>query len=100
MKLKNVTLALCAIMLPLVLSGCLYSHVRHPLDLDLHETRLGTKVGESTARSILWLFAWGDAGTQAAAQQGNLTKLYHMDTEITFILFGLYASSTTIVYGD
>lgn len=100
MKLKNTLLALPLLALPLLLSGCLYSHVRHPLDLDLQETRLGTKAGESSARSILWLFAWGDAGTQAAAQNGGLTKLYHMDTEITFIFFGLYASSTTIVYGD
>jgi hypothetical protein len=86
--------------LSLTLGGCIYSHVRRPLDLDLQETQLGSKVGTSSARSILWLVAWGDAGTEAAAKQGGITTLKHMDMEYTFVLFGLYAQVTTIVYGD
>ena len=30
--------------------------------------RLGDKVGTSTLKSVLWMVAWGDAGTQAAAK--------------------------------
>lgn len=93
-------LAAPVLLLPLLNTGCLYSHVRHPLDTDLQDTRLGSKQGEATARSILWLVAWGDAGTEAAARSGGISTLRHMDTELVFVFFGLYASTTTIVYGD
>jgi len=84
----------------LLAPGCLYAHVRTPLDTDLATTKLGSKTGESTARSLLWLFAWGDAGTAAAAKDGGLTTLNHMDAEVLVVLFGLYTETTTIVYGD
>jgi hypothetical protein len=51
-------------------------------------------------KSVLWLIAWGDAGTAAAAKQGGLTTVNHMDRETLFVLFGLYSKSTTIVYGE
>ena len=51
-------------------------------------------------QSILWLVAWGDAGTQAAALEGGLTTLRHMDIEVVTVLFGLYYKETTIVYGN
>jgi hypothetical protein len=55
-----ITLALwCA----LASSGCAYYNVTTPLDTDLDRTQLGSKVGESRAQSVLWLAAWGDAGT-------------------------------------
>jgi TRL-like protein family len=95
------TLARLACLLPLALTpGCLFAHVRTPLDTDLTVTTLGNKVGESTARSILWLVAWGDAGTAAAAANGGLTTLRQMDAEVLVVLFGLYTEETTIVYGD
>lgn len=81
-------------------TSCVFTHIRTPLDTDLQETRLGSKRGEATARSIAWLVAWGDAGTRAAAENSGITVLRQMDTELLFVLFGLYASSTTIVYGD
>jgi TRL (tRNA-associated locus)-like protein len=93
---------LAALLLPplLFLPACIYSHVRAPLDTDLSVTKLGAKTGESTARSILWLVAWGDAGAAAAAKEGGITTLNHMDVETLFIFFGVYAQTTTIVYGD
>ncbi len=80
--------------------ACMYSNIKVPLDTDLHETQMGDKVGESTYRSVLWLFAWGDAGTDAAAREGGITTLRHMDQQVFLILFGLYRTQTTIVYGD
>jgi len=50
--------------------------------------------------SILWLFAWGDAGQARAARSGDVTIITHMDREMQVILFGLYSRVTTIVYGD
>jgi len=87
--------------LPVLFSqGCLYSNIRTPLDTDLATTKLGAKRGTSTARSILGLFAWGDASSAAAAKDGNITTLNHMDQETFAILFFVYAQYTTIVYGD
>ncbi len=50
--------------------------------------------------SILWLFAWGDASTAAAAKQGDITTVNHMDLEFLNVIFGIYTETTTIVYGN
>ena len=81
-------------------TGCVYMNVTIPLDRDLDETRLGDKVGKSTAHSVLWLVAWGDAGTQAAARDGGIEVLRHADTEILAVLGFVYARQRTVVYGD
>ncbi len=87
-----------ALLLPLLLCGCI-TNVSVPLDKDLHDTTLGDKVGESTFHSVLALFAWGDAGTQAAARDGGITVLTHADKRI-FSVFGfIYYRQTTVVYG-
>lgn len=84
----------------LLSSGCAYMNVRRPLGTDFNKTELGAKEGRSTARSALWLFAWGDAGTRAAANQGGIKVIYHADDEYFMLLWGLYASRTTVLYGD
>lgn len=98
--MKSPRLAAAALALAALCPGCLFAKVRTPLDTDLSVTKLGAKTGESTARSILWLFAWGDASSAAAAREGGIATLNHMDQESLFIFFGLYAEYTTIVYGD
>jgi len=80
--------------------GCVYLNVTSPLDTDLHETRLGSKVGVSEMKSVLGLVAWGDAGTQAAARAGQITTLRHADTQTFAILGFVYVRQRTIVYGD
>ncbi len=67
---------------------------------DLNETDLGDKVGESSYQSVLGLVAWGDAGTQAAAKDGNIKTLKHADQKIFSVLWGLYFKQTTVVYGN
>ncbi len=83
----------------LFLNGCLFIHVKSPLDTNLDKTVLGNKIGKSSYQSILWLVAWGDAGTAAAAKNGGITELNHMDIEYFTIFFGTYYKATTIVYG-
>ena len=83
-----------------LLSGCLYSNVVAPLDTDLNKTVVGQKEGRASTYSVLWLVSWGDAGVAAAAKNGGLTTLHHMDVQVQNILFGLYVKETTIVYGD
>ncbi len=82
------------------LSGCLFTHVKTPYDTNLDKTVLGAKKGEATLRSVLWLVAWGDAGTAAASDNGQIKTLNQMDREILSVLFGLYYQETTIVYGN
>ena len=81
-------------------TGCIYSHITTPLDLDLDRTRLGDKVGVAEWQSVLGLVAWGDAGTQAAAKQGGLTQINHADLETLVILAIVYHRETTILYGE
>jgi len=83
-----------------LLSGCAYTNVRRPLDSNFDRTDLGLKEGKASSYSVLWLVAWGDAGTKAAAKDGGLTVIKHADTETLSILLGLYVRQTTVVYGD
>lgn len=92
------TLILVSVLL--TLSGCAYVNVKSPLDVDLDRTTLGTKTGVSEARSVLWLFAWGDASYAAAAKNGGITTMRHADQEVFNILFGLYTRWRVVVYGD
>jgi hypothetical protein len=89
-----------ALLVALSLTGCLYSNISVPLDTDLDRTELGSKVGRSRAHNVMFLFAWGDAGTQAAAEDGQIKVLTHADRELYLILFGLYGRQTTVVYGE
>lgn len=99
--MKNSILkSLTAILLAAFLGGCLYTDVQRPLDDDYLNTELGAKVGRASNHSIMWLVAWGDAGSKAAAEEGGLKVIRHADTEFFSVLFGLYTRTTTIVYGD
>ena len=98
--MKRIVYGVVATMVVCVLSGCVYSHVLTPYDTDLNKTVLGQKQGKASMESVLWLIAWGDASTSAAAKQGGVMTVNHMDRETLFVLFGLYTKTTTIVYGD
>jgi hypothetical protein len=98
--MKTYQIPFLLVILAVMCTGCLYSNVRTPFDTDLDRTTLGDKQGEASMHSVLWLVAWGDAGTAAAAKEGGLTTVNHMDMEIFSILFGLYTKQKTIVYGE
>ena len=97
--MRRLMLGLALLAAPLF-SGCIYTHIQTPLDIDLDRTQLGDKIGKAQWQSVLWAVAWGDAGTQAAAHQGGLKVINHADGETFVILFGVYASQTTILYGE
>ena len=84
----------------LLVSGCVYSDVRVPMSGEFRNTRTVTRSGEATTRSVAWLVAWGDAGLQKAAENGGLTTLEYADRAFVNVLFGLYMSNTTVVYGN
>jgi hypothetical protein len=92
--------ALAALVGATVISGCLYTNITTPLDTDLDQTQLGTKTGKSEAQLVLGLVAWGDAGTQEAAKNGDIKVLRGADQETFSILGLLYVRWRTVVYGD
>lgn len=84
----------------ITISGCFYLNITSPLDTDVDNTTLGEKTGTAECYSILWLVAWGDAGSAAAARNGDISVIKHMDRQTFSVLWGVYTKETTIVYGD
>ncbi len=97
MKIVKLSVAL---VLMFLFTGCLYTPVVTPYDHNLDKTVLGQKTGKASMYSVLGLVAWGDASSAAAAKQGGITTMNHMDREFLNIVFGIYTETTTIVYGD
>ena len=60
------------------------------------------KVGRAQAQGILALFAWGDASIKKAMENGNITKVHHVDYEYQkySCLFPFFEGYTVIVYGE
>ncbi len=81
-------------------SGWLYNETEAPLDIDMQETKIGSKRGESSCMSVLGLVAVGDASIEAAARNGGIKTVQHADYRYTNVLFGMYQEYTTIVYGE
>ncbi len=100
-----VALLLCLV----VMSGCmapvvppvgaLFTATKAPIDTDADMTTLGSRTGSSSSMCVFGLFAFGDASISAAAEDGNLSTVNHVDYSYLNVL-GLYQSFTTIVYGD
>ena len=98
--MKIVNLFAGMLVVTFLMTGCLYTHVLTPYDTNVNKTVLGQKTGKASMHSVLGLVAWGDASSAAAAKQGGISTLNHMDRELLNIVFGIYMESTTIVYGD
>lgn len=78
-------------------SGILYSDVKAPLAVT--DAEKGSKTGTAVCKSYLGAVATGDCSIDAAAKQGGITKIKHVDfkTENYFLIFAKY---TVIVYGE
>lgn len=86
--------------LALFSTGCLYTDIQMPMDKDFDKTELGVKEGEAETHTVLYLVSWGDSGTRAAADEGDVKLIRHADRKVFSVLFGLYTKITTVVYGD
>ena len=80
--------------------GCAYTDIQVPLSDNYNRTQVGNKSGRAANHIVLWLVAWGDAGSYAAAKNGNITTIYHADRHIFSLLFGTYTRTTTVIYGE
>uniref|UniRef100_A0A7C1SG71 TRL-like protein family n=1 Tax=candidate division WOR-3 bacterium TaxID=2052148 RepID=A0A7C1SG71_UNCW3 len=82
--------------------GTLYTSVRTPAEAVAYYGPTATqaaKVSKVTATNILGIIATGDASLEAAMKQGGISKVHHIDQEVTSIL-GLWSTYTIIVYGE
>jgi hypothetical protein len=81
-----------------------------PLQVEAIGQKLGPKVGKAKVQGILIggllffagvppILAWGDASVAAAAKNGGITQVQHLDYEILNIL-GIYVEFTVIAYGS
>ncbi len=84
----------CATYLPL---GVVYTEVDLPVAATANQR--GPKKGTSTCKSVLTLLAFGDASIEAAAKNGGITNITHVDWSAENIL-GIYGVYTVTVYGD
>jgi hypothetical protein len=57
------------------------------------------KMGTSKCTNVLGIAAWGDCSIDAAAKNGNISQIHHVDYD-AFSVLGVYARFTTMVYGD
>ena len=88
----------------LLMSGCgvIYTGVKTPMEnlsVPLSNTP-GKKIGKASCNTYVWVVAVGDCSVKAAMENGSISKIHHVDTDIESILFGLYGRATTVVYGD
>ena len=60
---------------------------------------IGRKRGEASSTSVLCLYATGDCSIAAAARNGGLKKIGHVDYEYVNII-GIWQKATVIVYGE
>jgi hypothetical protein len=82
--------------------GLLYQDTRVPLsDASYRGPSAATaaKKGEASYTSILGIIATGDASLKAAMENGGITKVHHVDQQVTNIL-GVLATYKVIVYGE
>jgi len=60
---------------------------------------VGSKKGEASSFSVLGLYASGDCSIAAAARNGGLKKIGHVDYEY-FNVIGIWQKATVIAYGE
>lgn len=92
----------CGAMIAMGGGGLFYQDTKAPAPaVAYHGATANTtsKVGEASFQSILGIIVTGDASIQRAMQVGGITKVHHIDTQVTNIL-GIIATYKTIVYGE
>lgn len=78
-------------------TGFIYTDASGPVAVT--SNTVGTKVGTSSAKSILGWVGIGDASVDYAAKKAGITKISHVDYHSTNIL-GIFATYEVVVYGE
>ena len=103
---------LFSIALPVFLGGCVVGGVVAPFQPPMGVVSIvqaplstegnfsaGSKKGESSAKCIMGIVSVGDCSIDAAAKNGGLQKINHLDYEYLNII-GVYQKTTVIAYGE
>lgn len=96
---------LCAAIVALAMTSCgtvgmvgaLYTGDTQPAAVTSNV--VGHKVGTAQCVSVLGIVAVGDAGINAAAKNGNITKISHVDRK-TISVLGIFTTYKYFVYGE
>jgi hypothetical protein len=97
-----ITMSGCGAVIAMGGGGILYQDTKAPAASLAYygaTTTQGMKTGSAQFTSILGILATGDASLDAAMRAGGLTKLHHVDTQVTSIL-GIISTYKVIVYGE
>jgi hypothetical protein len=76
--------------------GMFYTDVSGPVAATSNGA--GAKMGQATSTGVLGV-AMGDSSIKAAAANGGITKISHVDYHTTGVL-GVYAKTIVTVYGE
>jgi len=82
--------------------GVLYQDTKVPMNDVAYwgpNTSSMSKKGEASFTSVLGILATGDASLKEAMERGGITKIHHIDQQVTNIL-GIIATYKVIVYGE
>ncbi len=88
------TMMMLAVAVVLTLASC--TAVR---PIAVTSNPVGNKCGEASVTKVFGIGS-GNNGINAAAKQGGITQISHVDYAITTHLFGLIQTYTTRVYGE
>jgi hypothetical protein len=80
-------------------TGVVYSGYRTPGNVSNPSVR-PVKQGEACTHGLLWIAAWGNAGTDDAMKAGDITKLNNVQYENKSILSGLWSTYCTVATGE
>ncbi len=111
----NRRIKLAALMLCVALSGSgctlgnglLYTNVIEPLDLNMSNTPVGNRQGESRLTRVVEPFTGANMAVEInsnaiadAARRSGLTVVHYADLRRKEILFGIWQERTVVVYGE
>jgi hypothetical protein len=79
--------------------GMIFSDVKAPLMVDYDKAQVSPKSGKAESICILGLVTTGDNSIQAAAAQGGIQTIEHVDYHY-FNVIGVYQKTTVVVFGQ
>ena len=94
--MKKAIIAFALLVAMVMLMGC--PSVKFPTAAS--SGTVGNKTGQSTGSIILGLFGDADASALTAAQNGGITQIATVDTEVKLFIGGIIVYVTTTVTGD
>lgn len=78
--------------------GTIYNQTAFPVDITYGPNEIGSQSGTAKACSVLNLVAWGDCSVEAAANNGGLKQVDHIDASL-FNILGVYQEYETTAFG-